>query len=131
MTERETIRLHPPVILWWVWVVFVVANVADYAVQGLPSARFGSLLAAVLLLVTGVAYTLALRPKVVEDSGGLTYPTPGAALRVPGEERRPSARAPHLGEHTDEVLSEVLELSSGAIGRLHDAQIVAGADLRS
>ena len=65
MTERETLRLHPPVIFWWVWVVFVAANVADYAAQGLPSARFGAVLAAVLLLVTGVAYTLALRPKVV------------------------------------------------------------------
>ena len=66
MTERETLRLHPPVIFWWVWVAFVVANVADYAAQGLPSARFGSLLAAVLLLVTGVVFTLAARPKVIE-----------------------------------------------------------------
>jgi 2-methylfumaryl-CoA isomerase len=31
-----------------------------------------------------------------------------------------------LGEHTDEVLSEVLSLNSGAIGRLHDQNIVAG-----
>jgi hypothetical protein len=83
VTERETLRLHPPVILWWVWVVFVVANVADYAAQGLPSARFGSLLAAVLLLVTGVVYTLALRPKVVEDGGGLTVVNPFRVHRLP------------------------------------------------
>ena len=83
MTERETLRLHPPVIFWWVWVAFVVANVADYAVQGLPSARFGWLLAAVLLLVTGVAYTLAARPKVIEDGDGLTVVNPFRVHRLP------------------------------------------------
>ena len=76
MTERSTLRLHPPVILWWVWVAFVLANVVDYAAQGLPSARFGSVLAAILLLGTGVAYTLALRPKVIEDGDGLTVVNP-------------------------------------------------------
>ena len=83
MTERETLRLHPPVIFWWVWVAFVVANVVDYAAQGLPSARFGSLLAAVLLLVTGVAYTLAARPKVIEDGDGLTVVNPFRVHRLP------------------------------------------------
>jgi hypothetical protein len=83
VTERETLRLHPPVIFWWVWVAFVVANVADYAAQGLPSARFGSLLAAVLLLVTGVAYTLAARPKVIEDGDGLTVVNPFRVHRLP------------------------------------------------
>lgn len=83
MTERSTLRLPPPIILWWVWAAFVVANIADYAVQGLPSARFGSLLAAVLLLGTGLAYTLALRPKVVEDGDGLTVVNPFRVHRLP------------------------------------------------
>ena len=83
MTERSTLRLHPPVILWWVWVAFVVANVADYAAQGLPSARFGSVLAAILLLGTGVAYTLALRPKVIEDGDGLTVVNPFRVHHLP------------------------------------------------
>ena len=83
MTERETLRLHPPVIFWWVWVAFVVANVADYAAQGLPSARFGALLAAVLLLVTGVVFTLAARPKVVADGDGLTVVNPFRVHRLP------------------------------------------------
>jgi hypothetical protein len=83
VTERETIRLHPPVIFWWVWAAFVAANVADYAAQGLPSARFGSLLAAVLLLVTGVVYTLALRPKVIEDGDGLTVVNPFRVHHLP------------------------------------------------
>jgi hypothetical protein len=83
VTERETLRLHLPVIFWWVWVVFVLANVADYAVQGLPSARFGAVLAAVLLLVTGVAYALALRPKVISDGDGLTVVNPFQVHRLP------------------------------------------------
>jgi hypothetical protein len=83
VTERSTLRLHPPVILWWVWVAFVLANVADYAAQGLPSARFGSVLAAILLLGTGVAYTLALRPKVVEDGDGLTVVNPFRVHHLP------------------------------------------------
>ena len=83
MTERETLRLHPPVIFWWVWAAFVVANVVDYATQGLPSARFGSLLAAILLLVTGVVFTLAARPKVVEDGDGLTVVNPFRVHHLP------------------------------------------------
>src|ERR1700722_8166640 len=65
------------------WVAFVVANVADYAAQGLPSAHFGAVLGAVLLLVTGVAYTLALRPKVIEDGDGLTVVNPFRVHRLP------------------------------------------------
>jgi hypothetical protein len=83
VTERETLRLHLPVIFWWVWVVFATANVADYAAQPLPSARFGAVLAAVLLLITGVAYTLALRPKVIEDGDGLTVVNPFREHRLP------------------------------------------------
>jgi hypothetical protein len=83
VTERETLRLHPPVIFWWVWVAFVMANVVDYGVQGLPSARFGSLLGAVLLLVTGVVFTLAARPKVIEDGDGLTVVNPFRVHRLP------------------------------------------------
>ena len=35
-------------------------------------------------------------------------------------------RAPHLGQHTDEVLAQVLSLSASQIGELHDAGLVAG-----
>jgi Bacterial PH domain len=83
VTERSTLRLHPPVILWWVWVAFAAANVADYAAQGLPSARFGSILAVILLLGTGLAYTLALRPKVIEDGDGLTVVNPFRVHHLP------------------------------------------------
>jgi hypothetical protein len=80
---REVIRLAPPVVLWWVWVAFVALNVIDYAVQGLPSARFGSVVSAILLLVTGLAYVLALRPRVVLDGSGLMVLNPFRSHHVP------------------------------------------------
>lgn len=52
----------------------------------------------------------------------------GSAVRVGGQEREPTPPAPRLGDHTDEVLHEVLGLDSAAIGRLHDAGVVAGTD---
>ena len=81
--DREVIRLVPPVALWWFWVVFVAANVADYAIQELPSARFGAVGSAVLLLVTGLMYTLALRPRVVVDGAGVTVVNPFRVYHVP------------------------------------------------
>src|SRR5579871_4326189 len=81
--ERETLRLAAPVIFWWAWLAFAAANVIDYAVQGLPSARFGAVLAAVLLFVTGLAYTLALRPKVVIGGDGVMVVNPYRTHVVP------------------------------------------------
>jgi hypothetical protein len=83
VTDSETLRLAPPVIFWWVWVAFVAANVADYAAQGLPSARFGEVIAAILLLVTGLAFTLALRPKVIAGDDGITVVNPYRTHVVP------------------------------------------------
>ena len=53
--------------------------------------------------------------------------TPGALLDFSAEARAAPVPAPRLGEHTDEILSSVLGLSSGEIGGLHDRRIVAGA----
>ncbi len=63
----------------------------------------------------------------VEHPGGRSYLTPGAAATMQGEVRHPAAPAPELGRDTDEVLAEVLGLSSGEIGRLHDTGLAGGA----
>jgi hypothetical protein len=83
VTDKETFRLAPPIIFWWVWLAFVVANVIDYAAQGLPSARFGAVVAAILLLVTGLVYTLARRPKVITSDDGITVVNPYRTHFVP------------------------------------------------
>ena len=60
----------------------------------------------------------------VEQVSGVVAPAPGAAATFVGAERGAPVRAPRLGEHTDEVLAEVVGLGSGEIGRLHDSGIV-------
>lgn len=63
----------------------------------------------------------------ISNPSGYDYPVPGTAATLSGEQRLPPIAAPRLGQHTDQVLAEVLGLDSGAIGRLHDAGIVATA----
>jgi 2-methylfumaryl-CoA isomerase len=65
--------------------------------------------------------------QTINQPSGLSYPAAGAAGTFAGETRGAVAIAPKLGQHTDEVLSSVLGLGSGEIGRLHDAGLVAGA----
>jgi hypothetical protein len=73
--NREVFRLVPPLILWWVWVAFALANVADFAIQGAP-ARFAIVVSAILVVLTGLAYALALRPRVIAEPSGLTIVNP-------------------------------------------------------
>ena len=63
----------------------------------------------------------------VEQPGIGTYLMPGSPLLFSELGRLPAARAPMLGEHTDEILAECLSLSDTEIGRLHDDGVVAGA----
>jgi len=80
--NREVFRLAPPVILWWVWVAFAVANVADFAIQGV-SARFSIVVSAILVTITGLVYALALRPRVIAEPAGLTIVNPFRDHHVP------------------------------------------------
>jgi 2-methylfumaryl-CoA isomerase len=68
--------------------------------------------------------------QAIRHPSGLSYPAPGAMATIPQEARGDVRPAPRLGQHTDEVLSDVLGLSGDEIGRLHDAGVVAGADGR-
>ena len=65
--------------------------------------------------------------EAVRHPSGLTYPAAGAMGTIPQDARGHVRPAPRLGEHTDEVLADVLGLSAAEIGRLHDAGVVAGA----
>jgi Bacterial PH domain len=83
VTDKEAFRLAPPVAFWWVWVAFVAVNVIDDAVQGIPDARFGAVVYSILLLITGLAYTLALRPKVLATDDGITVVNPYRTHVIP------------------------------------------------
>ena len=55
--------------------------------------------------------------------GSLAPASPMDFSKVP---RLPAAPAPLLGQHTDEILLDLLGLSAAQVGALHDAGVVAG-----
>lgn len=57
------------------------------------------------------------------DTGG--YLTPGPPLRFPDGNMADPGPAPRLGQHTDEVLADVLGMSAAEIAGLHDREVVA------
>ncbi len=70
----QTFRSPTAVVVWWVWLLFAVANLIDLAVQGRD--HLSLVAAAILVLVTGVVYVTAQRPRVVADQAGLTVVNP-------------------------------------------------------
>lgn len=62
----------------------------------------------------------------VEQPGIGRYLMPGLPIDFGALEREEPRRAPELGEHTDEILAEIVGLGGAEIGRLHDAGVVAG-----
>ncbi|HVH79906.1 MAG TPA: 2-methylfumaryl-CoA isomerase, partial [Stellaceae bacterium] len=62
----------------------------------------------------------------VDQPGIGSYLAPGLPLDFSAAPRQPTRPAPLLGQHTDQVLAEVLGLSAVEIGRLHDAGVAAG-----
>lgn len=78
---RQVFRLPGPVVVWWFWVVFLVANLIDLAVSG---RNFDSLVVfLVLALITGCIYALACRPRVITDPDGITVLNPFRDHRIP------------------------------------------------
>jgi 2-methylfumaryl-CoA isomerase len=68
--------------------------------------------------------------KLVEQPGIGAYPSPGTPLDFSALAREDPRPAPLLGEHTEAVLADVAGLSSGEIGKLFDAKVVAGPPKR-
>lgn len=63
----------------------------------------------------------------INQSGVGSFIAAGAPWNFSAYERLPAQPAPQLGENTDEVLADVVGLSSAEIGKLHDNGIVSGA----
>ena len=66
--------------IWWLWVLFAAANLIDLAVQGRDHLAVDAIF--ILLLVTGVVYVAALRPRILADADGLTIVNPLRDHRV-------------------------------------------------
>jgi 2-methylfumaryl-CoA isomerase len=62
----------------------------------------------------------------IEQPGIGSYLVPGSPLDFGAAPRTAPVRAPVLGEHTDEVLADLLGMSDGQIGKLRDRGVVAG-----
>jgi 2-methylfumaryl-CoA isomerase len=62
----------------------------------------------------------------LEQPGIGSYLVPGSPLQFSDQGRVAPRPAPLLGEHTDEVLSELLRLSDTQIGKLREKRVVAG-----
>ena len=58
------------------------------------------------------------------NPSGLAYPAAGAFGTIPQMQRADAKPAPRNGQHSEEILSEALGLSSGEIARLIDSGII-------
>ncbi len=65
--------------------------------------------------------------KMVEQPDIGTYLMPGSPIQFTAVPRSEPRRAPKVGEHTDEILLELLGMSEAEVGKLHDERVVAGA----
>lgn len=61
----------------------------------------------------------------IEQASGARYMVAGAAGSYSARERQMPTRAPRLGEHTEEVLTDILGLSTREISTLHDKAVIA------
>ena len=77
----DVYRSSLAVAAWWVWLAFAVANLIDLAVQGRD--RLSLAAAAALVLVTGVMYVAAFRPRVVAAAHGIEVRNPLRDHRAP------------------------------------------------
>ena len=78
--KPQTFRSATAVVVWVVWLLFAVGNWIDLAVQGRD--HTSAVAAAILVLVTGVAYVTAQRPRIISDEAGVTVRNPLRDHRV-------------------------------------------------
>lgn len=74
MADRQTYRSPFAVLFWWIWVLFAAGNLIDLAVQGRD--HLSVVAAFILVLVTGVMYATAQRPRIIATDDGLTITNP-------------------------------------------------------
>jgi hypothetical protein len=78
--SRQTIRSPAAAAIWWLWVLIAAGTLIDIAIQGRNHLAVVAVF--ILLLVTGVVYTTAQRPRIVTDDAGMTIMNPLRDHRV-------------------------------------------------
>jgi hypothetical protein len=79
--ERTVFRHPVPLVVWWGWTIFALANLIDVAVSGhLPLALK---VTAGLLLATGLVYACTVQSRVEADADGVTIFNPLRQHRAP------------------------------------------------
>jgi len=63
---------------------------------------------------------------MVDEPGIGSYLAPGSPFDFSAAARQPAGPAPLVGQHTDEILLDVLGMSEGEVGQLHDEGIISG-----
>ena len=63
---------------------------------------------------------------VLDQPGIGRYPVAASPFQFGAFAREAPRAAPTLGQHTDEILSDILGLSDREIGTLHDDKVVGG-----
>jgi hypothetical protein len=71
---RQVFRSPAATAIWWLWALFALANLIDLAVQGRD--HLSAVAACTLLLVTGIVYVAAKRPRIIADLDGVTIVNP-------------------------------------------------------
>ncbi|MGD0704843.1 MAG: PH domain-containing protein [Trebonia sp.] len=71
---RQVFRSPAATAIWWLWTLFAVANLIDLAVQGRD--HLSAVAACTLLLITGIVYVAAKRPRIIADADGVTIVNP-------------------------------------------------------
>ncbi|ETX28196.1 CoA transferase [Roseivivax isoporae] len=69
--------------------------------------------------------------RMLDQAGLGRFPVPGSPVTFSGFARQDPEGAPRLGQHTEEILSEVAGLDDADIARLYDRGVVAGGARKS
>ena len=77
---RQVFRSPIATLIWWIWALFAVGNLIDLAVQGRD--HLSVIAACTLLVITGIVYATAQRPRIIADDDGLTIVNPLRDTRV-------------------------------------------------
>jgi hypothetical protein len=80
-SKPEVFRSAGSLILSWAWFVVAIIILVDLAVQGRDHIAVAT--AAAVLVITGIVYACAFRPKIVADPAGISLFNPVRDHRVP------------------------------------------------